>query len=101
MWRNKNLVFFLFRGLKDALHILDGLVLSYALTNELPRKSFVSQHLILRVDKYNGSVSPVNLHGYLLSSRIIIVASRRPEPCKAGPMQATRYVSSAPDPAQS
>src|SRR5262245_4323126 len=66
MWRNENFVSVLFRRLEDALHILDGLVLRNALADEPPREPFVTQHLILRVDKYHGGVILIYVHGYLL-----------------------------------
>src|SRR5262249_20058458 len=66
MWRNENFVSVLFRRLEDALHILDGLVLRDASADERPGEPFVTQHLILRVDKYHGGVILIYVHGYLL-----------------------------------
>src|SRR5262249_27393297 len=62
---NENFVSVLIRRLEDALHILHGLVLCDALADERPRKPFLTQHLILWVDKYHGSVIPIDVHGYL------------------------------------
>src|SRR5262245_39577937 len=65
MWRNEDFVSVLFRRLEDALHILDGLVLRDALTDEPPGEPLLTQHLILRVDKYYRGVTLINVHGYL------------------------------------
>src|SRR5262249_37908557 len=66
MWRNEDFVSVLSRRLEDTLHILDGLVLRDALTDEPPGEPLLTQHLILRVDKYYRGVTLINVHGYLL-----------------------------------
>src|SRR5262245_25679140 len=66
MWRNDNFVSVFFSLLEDALPVLDGPDLRDALADERPRVPFVTQSLILRVDKYSGGVILSYVHGYLL-----------------------------------
>src|SRR5271165_6052187 len=55
-----------FRGLEDALHVLDGIVFFKTFANKRPRETFFAQDVILRIDEYNCSVFLMNIHSYLL-----------------------------------
>src|SRR5439155_1877350 len=56
VWRDEDLESVLLRGLEDALHVLDGLVLPDAVADRPPREAFVTQDFILRVDEYHCGV---------------------------------------------
>src|SRR4030095_3533008 len=62
MGRNENLESFLFRGLEDPLHVLDGIVLPDTVATQCPRKAFVTQHVILWVDEHDRSIGLTHVH---------------------------------------
>src|SRR4029453_1933188 len=60
--RNEDLESVLLSSLEDPLHILDRLVLSDTLADRSPRKPFIAQDLILRIDEDHCSVVFVYIH---------------------------------------
>ena len=61
--RDEDLESVLLRGLEDALHVLDGLVLFDAVADRSPRDALLTQDIILRVDEYQCGVILVNIYG--------------------------------------
>src|SRR5271154_6422819 len=72
------------RGLEDALHVRDGTYLLQTLVDRWPRESFLTEHLILRVDKDDRGVTLVDVHSSLpiaaTRTRQITGGQRRPFP---------------------
>src|SRR5271166_4201700 len=54
------------RGLEDSLHVLNRIVFLKTFANKRPRETFLTQDVVLRIDEYNCSVFPINIHSYLL-----------------------------------
>src|SRR5580704_12218611 len=55
-----------FRGLEDSLHVLNRIVFLKTFAHQRPRETSFAQDVVLRIDEYNCSVFPVNIHSYLL-----------------------------------
>src|SRR5215469_11082597 len=56
MRRDEDVIATGFRRFKYLLHMLTGLVLGYARADNFPARSFLAQHIVLRVDEYDGRV---------------------------------------------
>src|SRR5262249_3797193 len=56
----------LLRCLEYPLHVLDGPVLPDAFPNHLPRKTLLTQYLILWIDEDDSSIVLVDIHLFLL-----------------------------------
>src|SRR5271166_2086441 len=64
--RDENLESMRFRGLEDSLHVLNRIVFLKTFANKRPRETFLAQDVVLRIDEYDCSVFPMNIHSYLL-----------------------------------
>ena len=64
--RDEDLESMRFRGLEDALHVLNGIIFLKAFMDQGPRKSFFAQDLVLGIDEKNRSVFPVYFYSDLL-----------------------------------
>src|SRR5262249_40784298 len=60
--RDENLVSPGLRGLEDFLHVLDRAILADARTDCPPVCSFLTQHVVLRIDEYHCRIAPLNVH---------------------------------------
>ena len=65
VWRDKHFVSVLFHGFEDPLHVFDCVVLRDTLADRSPRKPFIAQDLILRIDEDHCSVILVYFHRFL------------------------------------
>jgi hypothetical protein len=60
--RDEDLESMRFRGLEDALHVLNSIVFLKTFADQGPRESFFAQDLVLRIDEYNCGVFPMDVH---------------------------------------
>src|SRR4030095_4277757 len=63
--RDEDLKPVLLRRLEDPLHVLDGFVLPNAVTHRSPRKAFIAQDFILRIDEDYCSVASIYIHCFV------------------------------------
>jgi hypothetical protein len=62
--RDENLEAPRLRRFEDPLHVLDSVVLLKTFVDQWPRKAFLTQHLVLRVDKDHRGVVLVDVHRF-------------------------------------
>jgi len=60
--RDENLESVRFRGLEDALDVLNGIVFLKTFADQWPREACFTQYLILRVDEYYCGVVLIYIH---------------------------------------
>src|SRR6185369_6461002 len=59
MGRDEDLEAIPLRRLENPLHVLDGLVLSHALTDQWPRDALLAQHVVLGVNEDDRGVDAI------------------------------------------